>query len=69
METNRKKKKKDLALFMVYFIKKGFYSSRPQGPPRALNPLPLNEAYHQHSDSVSCASYATLMTQLLIIKL
>ena len=35
METNRKKKKKDLALFMVYLIKKGFYSSRSQGPNHA----------------------------------
>jgi hypothetical protein len=50
METNRKKAKKDLALFISYFIKKRSCSSRSQGPQRALKPSPLNEAYHQHND-------------------
>ena len=50
IETNRKKKRKDLALFTVYPIKKGFYSHRFRGPQRVLRPSPLNEAYHQHND-------------------
>jgi hypothetical protein len=50
METNRKKEKKDLALFIGYLIKKEFCSSRSQGFQLALRPSPLNEACHQHND-------------------
>ena len=53
---------------MVYFIEKGSYSSRSQGLQRALNPLPLNEAYHQHSNSVRCPLQITLIPKLFIIE-